>query len=30
MLQYAMDQIQALLAFPSPTGYTAKVTDYLV
>lgn len=30
MLQYAMEQIQALLAIPSPTGYTAKVTDYLV
>ena len=30
MLQYAMEQIQALLAIPSPTGYAAKVTDYLV
>ncbi len=30
MLQYAMEQIQALLAIPSPTGYTAAVTDYLV
>lgn len=30
MLQYAMDQIQALLAIPSPTGFTAAATDYLV
>lgn len=30
MLQYAMDQIQALLAIPSPTGFTASATDYLM
>ncbi len=30
MLQYAMDQIQALLAIPSPTGYTTAATDYLM
>lgn len=30
MLQYAMEQIQALLAIPSPTGYTQAVSDYLM
>ncbi len=30
MLQYAMKQIQALLAIPSPTGYTQAVSDYLM
>ncbi len=29
-INYAVEQIQTLLKIPSPTGFTAKVTDYLL
>lgn len=30
MIDYAMEQIKALLAIPSPTGFTDKAADYLM
>lgn len=30
MINYALEQIQALVAIPSPTGFTDQVTDYLM